>query len=180
MDFSTLVDLDDYFEDGADAIADAFPDEAGDILGMVGEDLPLPEMPEMEPLKEPEYAEIPEPERYEEPALELLPAPRIEQLKEEASKTDNFGEFWKKLSDKERESLFRTVVGAVGGGAKEALRSVQQRREQEFQRETMDINYQRRREEEDRAREERRIQGTPQAVQFNVAPRGIIGGGMGG
>lgn len=186
MDFSTLVDLDDYFDgsDVADAVTDAFADEGGDIFGFVGEDLPLPEMPEMEALKEPEYEPIPEAEKVEE-VIKSAEPPSQDLLNRAGRAGAEGGEsgikkFFDELSEKEKNSMLRYAMGAMGMGASQALRAVQQRREQEFQREQSDVAYQRRREEEDRAREARRVAGTPQAMQFNIAPRGIIGGGMGG
>ena len=75
----------------------------------------------------------------------------------------------------------RIITSAIGQGVSAISASRRQQEAQTFAREQSDINYQRRLEEEERAREERRVRGTPQAYTFNVTPRaGIIGGGMGG
>lgn len=186
MDFSTLVDLDDYFDgaDVADAVTDVFADEGGDILGMVGEDLPVPEMPESEPIKQPEYEANPQVKQIEE-MVQKAEDPSQELIKKANEIAKNEGEsgikkFFDGLSEKDRNSMLRYSLAAVGMGASQAIRALQQRNEQQFMREQSDIAYQRRREEEDRAAEARRVAGTPQAYQFNVTPRGIIGGGMGG
>lgn len=183
MDFSTLVDLDDFYDiaEGAtdEVLSDAFSLE--DVIG-AEEIYEPPDLPEQPPL--PEYT----PEEYT-PAsygeIEETPVPeaRVEELRNEIRNLEGdksgFMEYWKKLPDKDKDLLFRATVGAIGGGAREALRSAQQSRSQEFQREMMEREYAERRAREDREREDRRIAGTPQAMQFNVQPRGIIGQGMG-
>jgi hypothetical protein len=188
MDFSTLVDLDDFFEDEvvSGAISDDLFGEAFDLSDIIGdEEIYEPiALPEQEPL--PEFKPI----EYETPSygeIEETPAPeaRVEELRNEVRRIteggdkNDFMEYWKKLPDKDKDLLFRATMGALGGGAKEALRSAQQSRSQEFQRESMEREYAERRAREEREREDRRIAGTPQAMQFNVQPRGIIGQGMG-
>lgn len=177
MDFDTLVDFDDYFDNATDA-EDSFD------LGGITEDTGLPTtMPEPEPLPVPEYQEykpIEAESRVEEPKLEEV---RVEQLRSDidrANQEGSFKEFWNKLSDKDKDLLFRVTMGTVGGGAREALRNVQQTRAQEFQREMTDREYAERRAREEREAEARRIAGTPQAMSFSAQPRGIIGQGMGG
>jgi len=182
-DIDTLVDLEDYF-DGSDAVANIFADEGGDILGMVGEDLPVPEAVEPEPIKEPKYEDIPQAVKIEEivqraepPSQDLLS--RAQQAAKENGEA-GIKEFFDKLSEKDKNSMLRYTMSAMGVGAREALRAIQQRNEQQFRREQSDIAYQRRREEEASAAESRRIAGTPSAYQFSTTPRGLISGGMGG
>ena len=188
--FETLVDLDDYFEDEG-SVADAFGDESGfadfdegSTGTAFGEEYTPPEPEPERPLAEPEYKEVPQVKQIEE-MVQKADEPSQELIKraEDAAKRDGeFGlkKFFDDLSEKEKNSMLRYSLAAMGMGASQALRALQQRNEQQFMREQSDIAYQRRREEEDRAREERRIAGTPQAYQFNMTPRGIIGGGMGG
>lgn len=168
MDFDTLVDFGDFFDEdlGTDILTDTFPVE----------EVAIPELPEMEAL--PEY----KPEEYQAPELEDV---KIEQLRQEAESVrreggqSGFMDWWGKLPEKQKESLFRATMGAVGTGAREALRTVQQQREQEFQREMQDRQYQEREKERREAEEARRVAGTPSAYQFNVS-RGLVGQNMGG
>lgn len=185
MDFSTLVDLNDYFGgvDVADAVTDVFADDGGNILGMVGENAPTPEIPEPEPLAEPKYEEASQIKQIEE-MVQNAGEPSQELIKraEDVARTggeSGIKKFFDELSEKDRNSMLRYSLAAAGMGASQAIKALQQRNEQQFLREQSDISYQRRREEEDRAAEGRRVAGTPQAMQFNVTPRGIIGGGMG-
>jgi len=183
MDFSTLVDLDDFYDiaEGAtdEVLSDAFSLE--DVIG-AEEIYEPPELPEAPPLQAPEYEEqaikIDEMvQKAEEPSAELL------KKAEDAARDEGelgIKKFFDQLSEKDKNSMLRYSMAAMGMGASQALRTLQQRNQQQFEREQSDIAYQRRREEEDRAREERRVAGTPQAMAFNVQPRGIIGGGMGG
>ena len=209
MDFDTLVDLEDYF-DGGDAITDLFADDGGDF---VIEEAPVPEPVETEPLPEVEEekpeAKAEEPpqvkqieelvQKSEAPSQDLLM--RVEQAARENGES-GIKSLFDNLSDKEKNSMLRYAMGAMGVGAREAIRAIQQRRSQEFQREQSqrgyemssaeaererqfrremtDKEYQESRAREERDREARRVAGTPSGYQFNVTPRGLIGGGMGG
>lgn len=185
MNFETLVDIGDYFDSEADAIGDAFT-EADELSGGIpyGEEYTPPPVKEQPPIEVPKYEEPPQikqidemVKKAEEPSPELLS--RVEQAARKEGES-GIKKFFDELSEKDRNSLLRYSLGAMGMGASQALRAIQQKREQEFQREQTDRAYAERRGEEERAREERMVRGTPQAMQFNVAPRGIIGGGMGG
>lgn len=168
MDFDTLVDFGDFFDEdlGTDVLSGAFQTE----------EVAIPELPKMEAL--PEY----KPEEYQAPELEDV---KIEQLRQEAESVrreggqSGFMDWWGKLPEKQKESLFRATMGAVGTGAREALRTVQQQREQEFQRDMQERILQEREKERMAAEEGRRIAGTPSAYQFNVS-RGLVGQNMGG
>ena len=178
--FETLVDFDDYFED--EPAGDTFADDLSGIPS--GEEYTPPEVEEQPPVKAPEYEPPPQVKQIEEMVQKAEePSPELIKRAEDIAKQQGesgIKKFFDELSEKERNSMLRYSLAAMGMGASQALRALQQRNEQQFQREQSDIAYQRRREEEDRAREERRVAGTPQAMQFNVTPRGIIGGGMGG
>lgn len=190
--FQTLVDMDDYFEE-EDVVGDAFGDDvefpdvdegSGGMFYADAEEYTPPEPEPERPIPEPEYAETPQIKQIEEMVQKAEePSQDLVRRAEDIAKREGesgIKKFFDELSEKDRNSMLRYSLGAIGMGAKEALRAVQQRNSQQFMREQSDIDYQRRREEEDRAREERRVRGTPQAYQFNVTPRGIIGGGMGG
>lgn len=75
----------------------------------------------------------------------------------------------------------RAILSAAGQGASAIMSQRRQESAQDFARQQQDLVYQRRLEEEERARRERELRGTPQAYQFNVTPRpGIVGSNMGG
>lgn len=181
MDLDTLVNFGDFFEEdiGSDVLADAFTGPSfEDEIFQATQEKPaiIQQEQEMRPL--PEY----KPEEYgvaEEAEQEVQELRReAESVRREGGQS-GFMEWWGKLPEKQKESLFRATMGAVGTGAREALRTVQQQREQEFQRDMQERILQEREKERMAAEEGRRIAGTPSAYQFNVS-RGLVGQNMGG
>lgn len=179
MDFSTLVDLDDFFDDAAtESVPERF---FADLAGMEDyvTEVPTPESPEIGPPAE--YKPL-----VSEYVPEEIPQQEVQQLRQEADTRlkeggqSGFMDWWGKLPEKQQQALFRASMGAVGMGAQAAMQNIQQQRSQEFQREMQEREYQQREKERRDAEEARRIAGTPSVYQFNVTPRGIINQGMGG
>lgn len=177
MDFSTLVDLDDFFDDAiTEAASESFFAGLADLDDYIPEEIKIPELPEMEPI--PEF----QPQEYKAPELEEV---KVEQIRQEADTRlreggqEGFMDWWRKLPEKQQQALFRSTMSAVGTGAQAALQTIQQRRGQEFQQEMQERQYQEREKERREAEEARRVAGTPRAYQFNVS-RGLVGQNMGG
>lgn len=183
MDLDTLIDFGDFFDEetGGDILSDAFggPSFEDEIFQAAqGEGAPeiIQQEQEMRPL--PEY----KPEEYQAPEATQQ---EIQELRQQADirrregGEEGFKEWWGKLPDKQKETLFRATMGSIGMGAQAALQNIQQRRSQEFQQEMQERQYQEREKERREAEEARRVAGTPSAYQFNVSPRGIINQGMG-
>lgn len=183
MDFSTLVDLDDFFDEAvteaaSESLSDSFFADLVDMDDFIPEEVPTPEIPQIETS---EYKSLIE--EYKQP--EEVPQEQVQQLRQQADTRlreggqGGFMEWWGKLPEKQQQALFRATMGAVGTGAQAALQTIQQRRSQEFQQEMQERQYQEREKERREAEEARRVAGTPRAYQFNVS-RGLVGQNMGG
>lgn len=209
MDLDTLVDFGDFFDEdiGSDVLADAFTgpsfeDEIFQVVKEEGAPEVIQQEQEMRPLPEYKPEEYGAPEEAQGASVE-----EVREIRQEAETRmreggkEGFMEWWDSLPEKRKETLFRATMGAVGTGAREALRSIQQRRDQEFQAEQMqrslqlssaeaererqfrremtEREYEERRAREESARQARAVAGTPSAYQFNIS-RGLVGQNMGG